>query len=52
MNDITQYDSITYDNFCDVIKVIDSSNLAAEMLYSYDKFIEIFDKHGFSGFVS
>ena len=35
-----------------IIKVIDSTNLAVEMLYSYDKFIEIFDKHGFSGFVS
>ena len=38
--------------FNQVVKVIDSGNLAVETLYSYEKFIEIFDRHGFEGFVS
>ena len=38
--------------FNQIVKVIDSGNYAVETLYSYEKFIEIFDRHGFAGFVS
>jgi len=39
------------EGFNQIVKIIDSSNLAVERLYSYEKFIEIFDRQGFSGFV-
>lgn len=36
----------------EIVKIIDSSSFTVEQLYSYNKFIEILDRHGFAAFVN